>query len=201
MTTGTLTGNERFEGASAGRRDAAARLHLGRIGLGTAGVVAVLVSAWGGIVPFVGPLFNFSGDGTGSWYWNLPHAILGLVPGAAGVLLGLFVIAESRGVTVGKGRLSLAMAGTLLMICGAWFAIGWMAWPVISNSATYFITGTHLRVLEYQLGYSVGVGLVLVMCGGFVCGWAARHQMKAAVITDEPEPAPAGVTGSVESGI
>ena len=73
-------------------------------GLGLAGVVAVLVSAWGGIVPYVGPLFNYSGDGSGSWHWSLAHAVLSLVPGAAGVLLGLFVIAESRGVAVGQGQ-------------------------------------------------------------------------------------------------
>src|SRR5580700_2715379 len=99
MTTGTITGTERFEHSEVERRDAKTRAQLGRTGLGLAGVVAVLVSAWGGIVPYVGPLFNYSGDGSGSWHWSLAHAVLSLVPGAAGVLLGLFVIAESRGVS------------------------------------------------------------------------------------------------------
>ncbi len=203
MTTGTLTGNERFERSevqrSQGERaEAGARSRLGRIGLGTAGVVAVLVSAWGGIVPFVGPIFGFSGDGSASWHWNLAHAVLALVPGAVGVLLGLFVIAESRGVTVGKGRLSLATAGTLLMICGAWFAIGPLAWPVIASNGTYFAASTHLRLLEYELGYSIGVGLVLVMCGAFVDGWASRHKPNAVVPNSTGADA---VTGPVESGI
>jgi hypothetical protein len=199
MTTGTLTGNERFEHSETARREVRPRAHLGRIGLGTAGVVAVLVSAWGGIVPFVGPLFNFSGDGSGSWHWNLAHAVLAVVPGAVGVLLGLFVIAESRGVTVGKGRLSLATAGTLLMICGAWFAIGFLAWPVLANTGTYFSASSHLRLLSYEVGYAIGVGLVLVVCGAFVDGWASRHQPKAGVAADMP--AAGGVTGPVESGI
>jgi hypothetical protein len=111
-----------------------------------------------------------------------------LLPGDAGVLLGLFVIAESRGVTVGKGRLSLAAAGTLLILCGAWFAIGSYAWPVLTNGGTYFSSATHMRFLTYELGYSVGVGLVLVMCGAFVVGWASRHSPKSAVVA---EPAPA----------
>lgn len=200
MTTGTLTGNERFEPSDTERRDARTRAHLGRFGLGTAGVVAVLVSAWGGIVPYIGPSFNFSGDGTGTWHWSLAHAVLALAPGAAGLLLGLFVIAESRGVTVGKGRLSLATAGTLLMICGAWFAIGALAWPVISNTGAYFVAPTHLRLLAYEVGYSIGVGLVLVFCGAFVDGWASRHQPKATVIPDST--AGEAVTGGpVESGI
>src|SRR5579872_3828970 len=175
MTTGTLMGRERFGHTAVEPSDRAMRLRLGRVGLGTAGVVAVLAAAWGGIVPYVGPLFGFSADGTGSWYWSLAHSTLALVPGAVGVLLGLFVIAESRGVTVGKARLSLATAGTLLILCGAWFAIGPYAWPVLNNSGTYFSNASHLRLLTYELGYSVGVGLVLVMCGGFVVGWASRH--------------------------
>jgi hypothetical protein len=188
MTTGTLTGTESFGRSDVERRDKM-RLHLGRIGLGTAGVVALLAAAWGGIVPYVGPLFGFSADGAGSWHWSLAHTLLFLVPGAVGVLLGLFVIAESRGVTVGKGRLSLAAAGALLILCGAWFAIGSYAWPVLNHSGTYFASASPKRILTYELGYSVGVGLVLVMCGAFVAGWASRHSPKSAVVAESP---PAG---------
>jgi hypothetical protein len=189
MTTGTLTGTESYGRSKVEPRDRTVRLRLGRVGLGTAGVVAVLASAWGGIVPYVGPLFGFSADGAGSWYWNLGHSMLALVPGAVGVLLGLFVIAESRGVTVGKGRLSLATAGTLLILCGAWFAVGPYAWPVLTNSGTYFTASTHTRFLTYELGYSVGVGLVLVMCGAFVAGWASRHAPQSAVVAESPPAA------------
>ena len=100
------------------------RVRLGRVGLALAGVIALLASAWGGVVPYVGPLFGYSADGSDAWHWSLPHAFLALVPGVVGVLLGLMIVAESRGITVGKGRVSLATAGTLLMVCGAWFAIG-----------------------------------------------------------------------------
>ncbi len=181
------------------RREARSRAHLGRFGIGAAGVVAVLVSAWGGIVPFVGPLFNYSGDGAGAWNWNLAHAVLALAPGVLGVLLGLFVIAESRGVVVGRGRLSLATAGTLLMVCGAWFAVGPLAWPVISNGGSYFVASTHLRVLAYEVGYSIGTGLILVICGAFVDGWASRHQPRATAVT-VPSTADS-VSGPIESGI
>ncbi len=202
MTTGTLMGNERFGRSTVEPRDRTMRLRLGRVGLGTAGVVAVLAAAWGGIVPYVGPLFGFSADGTGSWYWSLAHSTLALVPGAVGVLLGLFVIAESRGVTVGKARLSLATAGTLLILCGAWFAIGPYAWPVLTNSGTVFASSTHMRYLTYELDYSVGVGLVLVMCGAFVAGWASRHSPKSALVAESaPAPASAETVPEPEAGI
>ncbi len=158
----------------------------------------MLVSAWGGIVPYVGPLFDYSGDGSGSWHWNLAHAVLALAPGILGVLLGVFVIAESRGIVVGRGRLSLATAGTLLMICGAWFAVGPLAWPVLSNGSGYFVASTHLRVLAYEVGYSIGTGLILVVCGAFVDGWASRHQSKATAVTVSSADS---MSGPIESGI
>lgn len=170
-------------------RDTVARVRPSRFGIGIAGLVALLVSAWGGIVPYVGPVFGFSGDGSGAWHWNLAHGVLALAPGVAGVLLGLFVIAESRGITVGKGRLSLATAGTLLMVCGTWFAIGPLAWPVISSGNAYFVSSTHLRILAYEVGYSIGTGIVLVVCGAFVDGWASRHQRKVTFVGTPPSAA------------
>jgi hypothetical protein len=79
------------------------------------------------------------------------------------------------------------MAGTLLMIVGAWFAIGPFAWPVLASTGPYFVTGTHLRVLAYEVGYSIGVGIVLVVCGAFVDGWAARHQPKLTAAAADPK--------------
>ena len=169
---------------------------VGRFGVATAGLLAVLVSAWGGLVPYVGPAFGFSGDGTSSWHWSLSHSVLALIPGAAGVILGLFVMGAARATAVTRGRLTLAMAGTLLMICGAWFAIGPLAWPVIYHGDTYFVqSASHLRFLAYDVGYAIGTGLILVGCGGFVNGWASRHQRQATA------PAATDLSAPVESGI
>jgi hypothetical protein len=170
------------------------RVRLGRVGLALAGVIALLASAWGAVVPYVGPLFGYSADGSDAWHWSLPHAFLALVPGVVGVLLGLMIVAESRGITVGKGRLSLATAGMLLMVCGAWFAIGPLAWPVVfTTSSGYFVATSHLGLLEDEVGYSIGTGLILVICGAFVDGWASRHRPVA--------PTRFHSSDTVESGI
>jgi hypothetical protein len=207
MTTSTVAANGPIVRGDSERRGAVGGRPLRRFGLCMAGIVAALVSAWGGIVPYVGPLFGFSGDGSGSWHWNLAHGVLALLPGIAGVLLGLFVVAEARGgVRVGRGRLTLATAGMLLMVCGAWFAIGPLAWPVLSDGGAYFAAGSHLRMLAYEVGYSIGTGIVLVVCGAFVDGWASRHQRNGRIVRasvgsssvpTEAEP----MTGRVESGI
>jgi len=83
------------------------------------------------------------------------------------------------------------------MICGAWFAVGPLAWPVISNGSGYFIATTHLRVLAYEVGYSVGTGLILVVCGAFVDGWASRHRPKVIAVAMPSD----SMSGPIESGI
>jgi hypothetical protein len=88
MSTSAIARSARLERQELHRHEARARVHLGRFGMGTAGVVAVLVSAWGGIVPYVGPLFNYSGDGSEAWHWNLAHAVLALAPGTLGFFWG-----------------------------------------------------------------------------------------------------------------
>ena len=196
--------DERDDTVVSGRTNAGshARPRLGRTGLTLAGLVALLTSAWGGIVPFVGPLFGYSGDGSSAWHWSLPHAFLALVPGMVGVLLGLLIVAESRGITVGRGRLSLATAGTLLMVCGAWFAIGPLAWPVVSTtSSSYFVATSHLGLLEREVGYSIGTGLILVICGAFVDGWASRHRPAAATRSRSRSRSNSVSRDTVESGI
>jgi len=141
------------------------------IGLGT-----VLISAWGGIIPYLGPAFGYSADGSPSWDWTLSHAVLGLVPGAIGLLAGLAIWARAAAAGTGAGRPGLALLGVIAVLCGAWFVIGPFAWTVIDNTHAYFVPASPLRYLANLAGYSLGTGTILVACGAFTFGWAARHQ-------------------------
>ena len=202
MSTSTIEKSDRFVGLErppSRQGNSSARVHLGRSGLVIAGAVAVVVSAWAGLIPYIGPSFGFSGDGSRSWHWSLAHSVLALIPGAAGVLLGLFVMGAARGTAVNRGRLTLAMAGTLLMVCGAWFALGPLAWPVIYHGDVYFVmTASHLRFLGYEAGYSIGTGLAIFGCGGFVSGWASRHQRRVSLPVARTETV---AEQPIESGI
>jgi len=177
MSTATLSGTGSLEHREVRRIP----VRVGSFGIGSVGVLAVLAAAWGGIVPFVGPTFGYSADGSGSWHWSMAHFWLGFLPGVAGVLIGATIVAETRGITAHRGRISLAAAGLVLMASGAWFMIGPMAWPVLTTHTGYFVAASPLRSLANSLGYSLGVGAILLGCGGFVAGWASRHQSKTAV--------------------
>ncbi len=135
-----------------------------RLSVEMAGALACALGAWGGIVPFVGPIFGFSADGSPAWTWNLPHALLFLAPGAVAFVGGLAIIAGGRSV-LGR-HVGLALAGALVAIAGAWFIVGPLAWPVL-KSASVFSPSSALRSLEYWIGYSLGPGGILIALGSF----------------------------------
>jgi hypothetical protein len=173
-TTVGHVGDSGYGAVRSSRRMALASGRTRSISLGAVGVVALVVSAWGGIVPYVGPTFGFSGNGLGSWHWNLSQAVLALIPGAIGCLFAVSLMGRTAaGATL--RRVGLTGGGLLAIASGAWFVIGPLSWPVLVNGGHYFVTSTPLGELEYQVGYALGPGLILAACGAFAIGWSARH--------------------------
>jgi hypothetical protein len=174
--------------------------------LGLIGLIAVVISAWGGAIPYVGPLFGYSADGSPAWTWSLTHTVLALVPGVIGVIVGLSFFAPVRSSSVGR-RMGMSLAGIIAIAAGAWFVIGPVAWPVISDVTHYFVPASPLRNLANQVGYSFGPGIILAVCGAFAFGWAARHNQPLGVsgtnqavavapgVADEADPVQAVAPG------
>ena len=149
--------------------------HIRGTGVGLIGLATVVISAWGGIVPFVGPIFGYRADGASSWHWDLAHGILAVAPGAIGVVAGVMMMGAAMRVSFGAGRLSLSFAGFVALVCGAWFAIGPLAWATFEPSH-YFLSVSPLHQLANEVGYALGPGLLLALFGGEAIGWALRHR-------------------------
>jgi hypothetical protein len=139
------------------------------LGVEMAGLLILLLGAWGGIVPYVGPVFGFSGDGTASWTWSLSHSLLFLLPGAVAFVTGAFIMFE--GAVRPRGRALLAMGGFVAAVCGAWFIVGPLAWRALYGT-NFFVGASGLRELAYWVGYALGPGGLLVALGAFVFGRA-----------------------------
>ena len=137
------------------------------------GFLALLLSAWAGIVPFVGPSFGFSPDGTASWTWNLAHALGALVPGAVGLLACLVIVVMARRPTGTLVPSRLVGAGYLIFLCGAWFAAVPVVWPVLVGS--YFHAASPSLTLAYWMGLAIGPGILLAAFGAFAMGRAGRE--------------------------
>ncbi len=140
-------------------------------GLATIGFLTMLLGAWAGIVPFVGPEFGFNATGTGAWVWNLSHAVIWLVGGGAAVLLGLMMMSAAPFARRGMAKIGPIWAGFLVACSGAWLAIGPFAWRVLDHSVPIRPAGA-LHELAYWVGCSLGPGVLLGLLGGIAMGVA-----------------------------
>jgi hypothetical protein len=162
------------------------------------GALLVVLGLWGGLVPFVGPYFDFSIGTNSTWHYTTDRLWLCILPGAAVVLGGLALMAASsrpRGVLGGW----LAVAG------GAWFAAGpslSLLWKDTAGIGQPL--GSHTRQAFELVGYFYGVGALAIALAAFAMG---RFASRPAVVeepgvVDEPavterpvaEPSPAAAT-------
>jgi hypothetical protein len=166
------------------------------LSVGTAGFLIVAVGAWAGIVAFVGPVFGYSADGTGSWHWNLAHALLFLAPGAGAVIAGMIVM-----IAAGQlgARGSLDFAGFLAATCGAWLLIGPVAWPVLEGASFFHPAATSLGTFEDWVGYSLGPGGLLLALGAFVMGRDRVAVNRVDTLTSEAAQPASVATAPVDS--
>lgn len=149
----------------------------GSFGLAFAGFLAVLLSAWAGIIPYVGPTFGFSADRTSSWTWDNAHTYGALVPGAVGIFFALLILVGARRTVGVQASGVLASAGFVVFLCGAWLTVFPVVWPVIMG--TYFHAASPSMTLAHWLGYASGPGILLAAIGAYAIGRSRR----AAVLT------------------
>lgn len=130
-----------------------------------AGVLMLLLGAWAGLVPFIGPIWGWSADGTASWTWTNAHAWLFVVPGAVAFLGALMILGGGIGTRAG----GTSMGGLLGVLAGAWLVVGPVAWPVLTGAHFFHGYGT-LTELSYWIGYSLGPGLLIAVLGAYALG-------------------------------
>lgn len=150
-------------------------------GLALIGLLTVLDGAWGAIVPFIGPLFGFRSHGQDAWQLSSLHGTLYLAPGAVAVLFGLIILARARSVTRG----SVGFAGLVVAACGAWFVVGPALWPTFGTGPVFTPAATAMDNFIHQVGYNLGVGVILAILGGMALKALARDR-EVAVEGREP---------------
>lgn len=130
------------------------------------GFLLLLLGAWGGLIAFIGPYFHYAYTPDTTWTYTTGRLWLDILPGAAVFLGGLIVL-----LTAAR---HVAMFGALLAAAGgAWFALGQLLSPLWNNHVPLggapAATGTTMRIAE-QLGFSYGLGVVIVFLAGIALG-------------------------------
>jgi hypothetical protein len=129
------------------------------------GFLVAVAGIWGGIIPFVGPYFNYAYTPDTAWTYNSGRLYLEILPGAGALLGGLLMMAaRSRHVAVFGALVAIAS--------GAWFALGNVfapLWNVANPAGTPAGAGTLMRILE-QVGFFTGLGIVIAAIAAVVAG-------------------------------
>jgi hypothetical protein len=136
------------------------------------GVLLVLLGLWGGLVPFVGPSFDFGFTPDRSWHMTDGRLYLSLLPAIATVVGGLLLLLSAH-------RARAALGAWLAMAGGAWFVAGrdvsrlWndgrpeLGAPIDGGGGT----------LEH-LAYFSGLGALVVALGAFALGRLAVRAVR-----------------------
>ncbi|MGH3444374.1 MAG: hypothetical protein ACRDPB_03270 [Nocardioidaceae bacterium] len=141
------------------------RTHVSRSRGSASGIALILLGIWGGLIPFVGPLFGYAYTPSSAWTYTTARLYLEILPGIAVILGGLLVLGTaSRAVGL--------FGGWLAALGGAWFTVGPVLaqfWMGTNPAGAPTGTGT-LHVVAEQIGFFTGLGVVVVFFAALALG-------------------------------
>jgi hypothetical protein len=144
------------------------------------GFLILILGVWVGLIPFVGPAFNYSLGSDSTWDWFTNRLWLEVLPAAAAVVGGLLLISSRTRATASLGGL-VALAGGLWLVVGPTVSMLWEHGNLGTGRA-FGSTGT--RFLEW-IGYYYGAGALITLFAAYFLGFLA------ALPRVEPAPAAA----------
>jgi hypothetical protein len=137
-------------------------LHMPRSRGALTGLLLVLLGAWGALIPFVGPYFDFAYTPNTAWAWTAARGWLEVFPGLVTVLGGLLLISS-------RNRATAMFGGWLAVLGGAWFIVGTaLAVPLHLGDIGQPVASTDGRRALLQIAYFSGLGALIVFFGGGV---------------------------------
>jgi hypothetical protein len=154
---------------------------------GVSGVLLILLGAWGGLAPFVGPYFHFAYTPDKAWAYTSGRLWLSIVPGAAALVGGLLVtFASHRAVGI--------FGAVLAVLGGVWFIIGAAVTRVVVVNVSFSpgvplarsvgsISSANWQILE-GLGLFTGTGILILFFGALALGRFAVVGVKDAALAE-----------------
>jgi hypothetical protein len=132
------------------------------------GLLILVLGLWVGLVPFIGPSFNYSLGSDSTWDWSMNRLWLEVLPAAAAVLGGLLRISSRTRVRASLGGL-LGLTGGLWLVVGPTFSTLWEHGNLGTGPA---FGSTETRFLEW-IGYYYGAGALMALFSAYILGFLA----------------------------
>jgi hypothetical protein len=128
------------------------------------GIMLIVLGAWGALIPFIGPYFNFSYRPDTAWHWTAARGWLELLPGIVAFVGGVLTLMSSN-------RVMILFGAWLGVLAGAWFVIGRdiASWLKIGSPGTPAGTGTTVQTFEALALFS-GLGALIIFFGANAVG-------------------------------
>jgi hypothetical protein len=133
------------------------------------GLIIIILGAWGALIPFIGPYFDYALHSDQTWQWFADRFWLEVLPGIVAVIGGFMLLSGTR-----RGGMSLG--AMLALAAGLWFIVG----PQVStlwNDGQMTIgpaVAKHnfSRMLEW-IGFHYGLGGLITMFSSYALGFIA----------------------------
>ena len=152
------------------------------------GLLLILLGAWGAIIPFVGPLFDFAFSPDRAWAWSEARGWLQVLPGVVAVVGGLLLLASSN-------RATAMLGGWLGVIAGAWFVIGRASAELLGiGDVGAPVAATESKALALELTYFSGLGALIVFVSAAALGRVSVRSVRDVeyvdntVVAAQPQP-------------
>src|SRR5919201_800899 len=133
------------------------------------GFLILLLGLWGGLIPFVGPYFNYAMHSDQTWHWFSDRFWLEVLPAIVAVLGGLILMGGAR-------RASVSLGGLLALAAGIWFIVGPQVSTLWNHGAIdvgpAIAKHNFTRMLEW-IGFFYGTGALLTMFSSYALGFMA----------------------------
>ncbi len=160
------------------------------------GLVILIAGIWGGLIPFLGPVFHFTLGPDHAWRWTTGRLWLSVLPAAAAVLGGLILMG-------GGPRLSGRLGALIALAGGVWFAVGpdvSMLWNHgVSQAGVPHGTHTVTRMLEFLTLHS-GIGVLITAFAAYALpGVAALGSGRRRVERDAAIAGTGAAVGAAEA--
>jgi hypothetical protein len=144
------------------------------------GILLILLGAWGALVPFVGPYFDFAFSPDRAWAWTDARGWLQVLPGAVAIVGGLLLL-------VSGNRATAMLGGWLAAIAGAWFVVGRASAGLLGiGDAGAPVAVTESKALALELTYFYGLGALIVFLGAAALGRISVRSVRDVEYVDSP---------------
>jgi hypothetical protein len=144
------------------------------------GLLLVVLGLWGALIPFVGPYLHYAYTPDRAWHATAGRIWLEVLPGVVALLSGVVML-------ISRSRVVVLLGAWLAALAGTWFAVGNLAaarWPGLQGAGKP--TGTTTRILLEQLGFFIGLGIVIVFVAALAVGRLTVVAARDAIEAVEP---------------